>query len=81
MATVLSSPSNSLPPIGSYQQNHMMTHDYLVLEYKYIAFRNAPISKMCTLSLASQNHILSLLYAGYSAGHIAVSTGHSIGTV
>ena len=36
---------------------------------------------MCTLSLTSQNHILSLLDAGHSAKHIAASTGHSIGTV
>jgi len=36
---------------------------------------------MHTLSLANQNHILSLLDAGYTAGHIAASTGHSIGTI
>ena len=36
---------------------------------------------MCTLSLASQNHILSLLDAGHTAGHIAAHTVHGIGTV
>ncbi|KAF8527509.1 hypothetical protein BU17DRAFT_81697 [Hysterangium stoloniferum] len=36
---------------------------------------------MRSLSLASQNHILSLLDVGHSASNIAVSTGHSIGTV
>ena len=36
---------------------------------------------MHTLSLANQNHILSLLDAGYTAGHIAASTGHGIGTI
>jgi len=36
---------------------------------------------MRTLSLASQNHILSLLDAGHSATQIASNTGYSLGTV
>src|SRR5436305_745073 len=36
---------------------------------------------MRTLSPASKDHILSLLDAGYTATHIATSTGHGIGTV
>jgi transposase len=54
-----------------------------VLEYKYKASStgNAPSSTMHTLSAASQNHILSMLDAGYSAGHISASTGHGIATV
>ena len=53
------------------------------LEYKYKASStdNAPISTMRTLSSASQNHILSLLEAGHTAGHIAASTGYGISTV
>ena len=53
------------------------------LEYKYKASStdNAPIPTMRTLSSASQNHIFSLLDAGYTAGHIAASTYHNIGTV
>src|SRR4051812_20340954 len=42
---------------------------------------NAPIPTMCTLSPASKDHILSLLDAGYTASHIATSTGHGIGTI
>src|SRR5215471_5552324 len=53
------------------------------LEYKYKASStdNAPIPTMRTLSPANQNHILSLLEAGYTAGHIAASTGYGISTV
>jgi Transposase/DDE superfamily endonuclease len=53
------------------------------LEYKYKASStdNAPIPTMRTLSSASQNHILSLLEAGHTAGHIAASTGYGISTV
>jgi hypothetical protein len=36
---------------------------------------------MRTLSLESQNHILSLLDTGYTASHIVASTGYGIGTV
>ena len=54
-----------------------------MLEYKYKASgsTNAPIPTMHTLSPASQNNILSLLDAGYSAAHIAASTGHGVATV
>ena|SRR5947199_6012427 len=36
---------------------------------------------MRTLSPASKDHILSMLDSGYTASHIATSTGHGIGTV
>jgi transposase len=54
-----------------------------VLEYKYKASgsTNTPTPTMHTLSPASQNHILSMLDAGYSAAHIAASTGHGVATV
>ena len=53
------------------------------LEYKYKAssIENIPIPAMCTLSSASQNHILSLLETGHTAGHIEASTGYGISTI
>jgi len=53
----------------------------LKYKYKVSSTDNAPIPTMHTLSSASQNHILSLLEAGFTAGHIATSTGYGISTI